>query len=454
LTLEFEHERVATKYFRVRYLWLFAFCYVTVLSLLFQKFMLPLLPSLHAGFGLLKNDAYFYHQSAQLLAADIHEHGWSTWSLWSAQTNTSGNVAILAALYAIFFPDPALIIPVNAFFHATSAVVLLFIARELWSERVANVAGLIAAMLFIFFPSSLSWYSQPLKDSYVIAGVLLIFYSWIIVFRHMSVKRGLLVPLVWMAAGIVLVAFVKPYYLKLLLAASVLTACSVAVVFVWSKHQQRFRILSFYLLVSVSIVAVIVAVKPNQSAYTSGESYAESGASAEAGWSWKDSSWLPGLLDKNLKAAAETRLGMIQFNQKVGAGSLIDENSKPQSAAESVGYFPRALQIGLFAPFPDSWLKSPSVTRIVVATETLIWYLMAPGLLFAIYYWRSPTLVVVTVFVGFFLTVFSFVTPNIGTLYRHRYVFEFLLILIGLAGWTQFYFNHGKIERAHGSHRP
>ena len=439
------------KYCRVRYVWVFAFCYTVILSLLFQKFLLPLLPSMHAGFGLLKNDAYFYHQSAQLLANIIHADGWSTWSAWSARTNTSGNVAILAALYAIFTPEPALIIPVNAFFHATSAVILLLIGRDLWHGPVGNIAGLIAALLFIIFPSALSWYSQPLKDSYVIAGVLMILYSWVMVFRSMSLKKGLLTPLALMIVGIFLVAFVKPYYLKLLLVASVLILCAIAIIFISMKHLHRFHILAFYLLASILLIASIAIIKPFLIPSVSGESYesyvdvggnnnyVDVGGNKK--WSWSHSSWLPDALENNLMIAAKTRVGMIQFNQKVGAGSLIDEDSAPKSALEIIKYLPRALLIGLFSPFPDTWLKKPSAARLIAVTETVLWYIVAPGLLFALYYRRSPALAVLMIFAGFFLTVFSFVTPNVGTLYRYRYAYEFLLIVVALGGWIQLYFN-------------
>lgn len=447
-------------FIRGRYVWMLAFCYASIVSLLFQKVALPLLPSLHAGFGLLKNDAFFFHQSAQALAENIRLYGWSAWSPWSTQTNTTGNVGVLSALYAIFSPNPALIIPVNAFFHATSATILLLIGRELWPGRAGNLAGLAAAILFIVFPSALSWYSQPLKDSYVIAGMLSIFYSWLIVFRPAPSRRALLAPFGWLVAGVMLVAFVKPYYLKLLLLLLLLTTVMAAVRLFWMRDRRTLHVLSFFMLAGALLISVIVAIKPYQSAYASGESYAEGGVSAGAGvdtdgsggqkWEWESSTWLPDSLDKNMELAARTRIGMIRYNQKVGAGSLIDEDAAPRSASALTQYLPRALAIGLFAPFPNTWLEKPSVMRLVAAGETMCWYLIAPGLLLALYFRRTIELAVTILFAGFFLAVFSFVTPNVGTLYRYRYVFEFLLIAAAAGGWIQLYLNRlGKRVAAH-----
>jgi putative peptidoglycan lipid II flippase len=442
------------KLFSPRYIWAFSFCYTMALSLVFQKLVLPLLPSLHAGSGLLKHDAFYYHQVALMLADNIHSHGWSAWSLWSKQTNTTGNVGILSAIYAFFTPDPALIIPVNAFLHATSTVMLFLIGRELWEGRTGRLCGLVVAGLFVFFPSALSWYSQPLKDSYSIAGMLMILYSWITVFKPGPMKKGLLVPFAWLIAGLLLVTIVKPYYLKLILAVTVLAVVMVGLQLLWMKHPKRVQILFFYILASVLIWAAGTITKPFVPEAGSGEVYSENnigeiieigpkigiGPNTNIKWVWQESGWIPGFLEKNLATAARTRAGMISYNQNVSAGSMIDIHDAPQSAGKVLEYLPRALQIGLFAPFPNAWLQNPSPTRLLAIAETACWYLLVPGLLLAFYYRRSPELTVAVLFSFFFITIFSFVTPNIGTLYRYRYAYEFILMAIAAGGLIQFYF--------------
>lgn len=439
---------------QARYLWLFAFCYAIVASLVFQKFLLPALPSLHGGSGLLMYDAIFYHKSAVLIAGDIHAQGWSAWSFWSAKTNTTGNVAILAALYAAFSIDPALIIPVNAFLHATSAFLLFLISRELWSARVGTTAGMVAAVLFVIFPSALSWYSQPLKDSFLIAGILLIVYSWLRALRPQSIKAGVLLPLIWMAAGVLLVTLVKPYYLMLLLVATGLTTCVVTINLWWTKPPQRFRILSFYIVALSMILVTHALIKPNLNS-GSGLQYAEwtDGGSQEAAdkgeglrWQWAHSTWLPESLDKYLEITAKTRAGMIQYNQQVGANSLIDAEAAPKNATEVIQYLPRALQIGLFAPMPNTWMQKLSVARLVAIGETIIWYCLIPGLFAALYYRRTLAVAVVLVSALYFLAVLSFVTPNVGTLYRYRYAYEFLLIVVAVGGWIEFFLKHRNMK--------
>ncbi len=230
---------VTNRTLQARYLWLFAFCFATTAALLFTKILLPMLPSLHGGSGLLKNDAVYFQQTAILIAKNIHEHGWATWSLWPNQTGTTGNVGILSALYVLFnSTDPSLIIPINALLHASSAYLLLRIGREIWPGRTGNVAGLIAASLFVVFPSALSWYSQPLKDSFVIAGALLILYSLLMLYQPHSKQRGAMY-LFWFVIGIFLAVLVKPYYIKLIIVITTLIAFITIPWLFWTRAPQR-----------------------------------------------------------------------------------------------------------------------------------------------------------------------------------------------------------------------
>ncbi len=446
-----------TQRLQARYLWLFAFCFATTTALLFTKIALPMLPSLNGGSGLLKNDAVFFQQSAILLADTIQTHGWSTWSIWSTQTNTSGNVGILSALYALFGShDPALIIPINAFFHASSAYLLLLIGREIWPGRIGNFGGLIAAGLFIIFPSALSWYSQPLKDSYVIAGTLLVLYALVRLLEPPSIKRGVL-NLVWLMVGICLIVFVKPYYIKLLLVIVTTITLIIIAWAIWMRAPHRYRLIFFYLIATSLTIGVskwipqtylngmtyenYTASQSNiatsQSNIATSQSNIATSQSIKA-WSWKSTSYLPDIVNRYLETAARTRLGLIQYNQAVGANTLIDGDHIPDSIFSIITYLPRALQVGLFTPFPNTWLENPSLPKLGVIAETMIWYFIAIGVLLTLLYRRSIQLSITLIFALFFITVFSFVGPNVGTLYRSRYAFEFLMILIGVVGWISF----------------
>ena len=122
----------------------------------------------------------------------------------------------------------------------------------------------------------------------------------------------------------------------------------------------------------------------------------------------------------------------------MGANTGIDWDRAPQSAVDVFKYLPRALQIALFAPFPDTWLQKPGLTRLAGVGETALWYCIAPGLLLAMAYRRTLALTVTVMFAVLFMAVFGFVTPNVGTLYRYRYAYEFILMVVAIGGWATF----------------
>ena len=157
-------------------LWILFFCFATSAALLFQKLLLPLLPSLHAGQGLLYGDSINFHTAAVQLAERIRLEGWSAWSIYPARGYT-GNVALLGALYAIFGVEPSLIVPVNAAVHASCGVLIYQISRLIAVGKTGRIAGVLAATLFVVFPSALNWYAQVHKDGFAIAAVLVVLWS-------------------------------------------------------------------------------------------------------------------------------------------------------------------------------------------------------------------------------------------------------------------------------------
>ncbi len=109
--------------------WSLSFAYASFMALLLQKAVLPLFPEMHAGHGLLMNDAIVFHNMATEIAQRIHAIGWSEWRIYPQ--GASANVGVLSALYALLGPDPAWFIPFNAAAHATGALLIYRIGARL-----------------------------------------------------------------------------------------------------------------------------------------------------------------------------------------------------------------------------------------------------------------------------------------------------------------------------------
>jgi len=421
-------------------LWVALFCFTTVVGLLFQKLILPSIPSLHAGFGLMKNDAIYFHHVAEAMAANIQLNGWSWDTFWPTAQGATGNVAVLATLYALFGVDPSLILPVNAALHATSGILVLLIVQLLCPDKVGRVAGVFAAILFVVLPSGLNWYAQVHKDGYAIAGTLLVLYAWLRFLNHHTGMRSMAIFVLGTLAGVALILFVRPYNTVFLGVA--ITLWMIAIV-LFALLQSSWKTQRGYLFVSalVWLMLLFVAATVGHNAAQVSNIYNEWDGTAQSNstkkvcsdWHWEKNSWLPASVEKYAETAARTRAGLICAN--FDAASNVDRERLPASVAGIVAYMPRAVAVSLLAPFPDMWFPA-SATRLVGAMEILIWYLLIPGMFLAIRYYGSKGMLLCLLFALCYLAIYGFTIGNLGTLHRVRYPFLLLFMAVGVLGWT------------------
>jgi peptidoglycan biosynthesis protein MviN/MurJ (putative lipid II flippase) len=424
------------------------------MALMFQKVVLPMLPGLYAGHGLLIRDPITAHNAAVTYANKIREFGWSQWKLFPS-ANEGGNVGILSALYALFGPDPALFIPFNAAAEATCALMIYRLGSTLWAGRIGTVGGLVAAIVFLVFPSSLQWYGQNLKDAFVIAGTLTMLYVQLRLLQGDGRDASQLLRLfLLMLGGAALCAIFRPYFPILLLAVFGMCWLVVAAALCVRRALVRERRLLARgaLMLAVLAPIALLAAKSNvaenalveNGATASAMTRSSAGALASAGssedllpepWSWHKSDWMPHAIDHIFQRVSELREHFAEYGESVSANSAIDVNRVPESAGEVLLYLPRALQIGLFAPFPTSWQDRVSAPRLVGALETSVWYLFFPGVLLLA--WRRPSraLLFGGCFAAVLLVILSFINPNVGTLYRQRFGVWMCVLLAGAVGW-------------------
>ncbi|MCC6658300.1 MAG: NAD-dependent epimerase/dehydratase family protein [Rhodocyclaceae bacterium] len=413
------------------FLWLAFFAYSTSAALLFQKLLLPFTPSMHSGSGLLSGDSAYFHLVAVDLAKAIAEQGWASWSPWPTHSAT-GNAAALAALYYWFGPEPSLIVPVNALLHATSAILLILIARRIVPGMTGLHAGIAAAVLFVIFPSALNWYGQVHKDGYAILGFLLFLLSLL----H-ALEGKLVAASATALAGIALTAFVRPHGMILLAGAAGFAVLCAAV-----KRDKTAVAASAAVFTGALVLAgtALTQKAPGSSLdLVQYQPYLDPSASLSPemkDWTWRRSEYLPAAVDSLFERASNVRVNYLAFGVASGASSMIDQDIMPRSTGEALGYLPRALQIGVLAPFPTDWGRNMTPARLVGVLETAVWYCMIPGLLFAFMRFLSIRMLLVTTISLGLLAIESYVTPNLGTLHRVRYPFLFVLLTLGAVGWT------------------
>jgi putative peptidoglycan lipid II flippase len=428
-----------------RLFWFLGFSYASFMALLLQKAVLPLFPDMHAGHGLFMNDAIVFHNMAVEIAHRIHVSGWAEWRLYPQ--GASANVGVLSALYSLFGPDPAWFIPFNAAAHATGALLIYRIGSGLVDIDVGKLGGLLAGICFLVFPSGLQWYGQNHKDAFAIVGSLLALSAWLTMHdqRFRVDWQNMWKVLVAAISGAVLLGLVRPYYVLVIVVGFV---ASFIVSSIWrsSIRQIAVRFMFIVLLAALAVgfarVGTAVGVYgENRSTLNIGAYRALSSESSEQ-FEWKATEDVPAILDGTLRRASELRAHFVLFGRSVAAGSEIDGDRLPNTAWQAIAYFPRALVVGLFAPFPSSWGDRVTLPRLIGAMETACWYLVFLGAVVAVVRHNSRKLLAGAVFCAVLITMLAYIHPNVGTLYRQRFGLWHFFMLIGCIGWVSLLRSH------------
>jgi hypothetical protein len=134
------------------------------------------------------------------------------------------------------------------------------------------------------------------------------------------------------------------------------------------------------------------------------------------------------------------------------SGSLVDANTEFRSLSDLVRYVPRALAIGMWAPFPSMWVSSGkrvgNIGKLLSGVETLAIYFLQLFAVVAIV--REPrrlALWFILAIVVCGVTALAFIIPNVGAIYRFRYVFWMLLVVAGITGLNTSVFTQDNLKR-------
>jgi hypothetical protein len=466
-----------------------AFVYATMAGLLIQFFILPVVfPSFHAGHGLLTNDAFEFYRAGVDLAGRIKKEGWGVWELRPGGQAPAG---IMAAAYVWLPSEPWAILPLYAGVFAISVAVLFAMLRLAgFSPRAAGVG--VTPLLLL--PSASLLFAIPHKDAFSVCGNLLFLYSLLrlVTLPVTDTSRELWGKLAGsLAFGLIggfLVWVVRPYGVEVMQGAGAVVAVGMTVA-LFSRMVRRALapghgvavLLAMWLLIllvgsSVSNIAgwreMTNAIEPvfqDEHVITGQEEHVITG---QDGHVIKGQVVEEKVVDKQIKIApASAKTQPVSGNEEGGtsfpffeaakkkidtlagirrrylaahafAASAVDVSVNFDNLQEMVVYLPRALQLGLFAPFPKDWLGEGSLAantfmRRVAAFEMLLWYGVCLAMFFALI--KGPNLLVrrlVVVYALLSLLVFVYAIPNLGTLYRMRFGFWVLLFSLGVAMTT------------------
>lgn len=343
-------------------------------------------------------------------------------------------------LYALSAAALAPLVGGNVFSFWPAGVALhllmLLLTYKLGRECFGARAGLIAAVMAGTLPSLLLHQTQPLHDPLFI--VLMLTLLWIVV-RLLGEPAALARAAAYGAGGcgtLLLVWVVRSNWLPLYVGIVVLGLAALCATTLreggsWRARLPNFACLLLFLCALPVMNGTLSALLPPPVPATDAQNVQLE--------EYKSRQVDAGLSGAVLKLSVMRQWCVIQYPD---AGSNIDADRSISGAGDVLVYLPRATLIGLFAPFPAIWFEGGAKVgrsgRLIAGAEMCLIYLLWFPALACVWRWRRDARVwflLVVILIG--AVALGLVVVNVGALYRMRYVFWIVLMMLASGGLTR-----------------
>jgi 4-amino-4-deoxy-L-arabinose transferase-like glycosyltransferase len=372
-------------------------------------------------------DGTTYQQVATDLADELRHNGFGAWLNAKAPLHSRLHSISFAIFGKLLGHNILAAEPVNLIYYLAILMCVYFLGREVFDAQT----GFIAATIVALWPSFLVYSTQLLRDPLSIACLLgLVLVLVLLLSRAFSWQKGiaiglagaLLATLFWMARGNMWNV--------------VLVAITITLVLFGVRMIREKRFIAGNAIVMLLIIVAALLVPPRLESTTLPgvrpplTPLAIPTASQPAA--------REGVLATAIKQISTRRAGFRFYHVRA---SDIDPEVQFRSVGEIVRFIPRALVIGFFAPFPRMWIEAGSfgyATRILSGLETLVMYFLyiAAGLCV----WkerRNPRMWLLFLVATIGMLALGLVVVNAGALFRLRYAFWILVVIISSRGFSR-----------------
>lgn len=306
-------------------------------------------------------------------------------------------------------------------------LLMLFLTFKIGETCYGARAGLFAAALVGLLPTLLLHSTQPFRDPLFI--VLMLTLTWIML-RLLTKRVSAASVAMHAACGVVVLLLIWLVREVLLPIYFGMIALALGALLLASLRERRVALSSFAcLLLMLAALALVPGVfsawLPPKEALSQEQQEALDKFTAEQMRAGR-----PGFF---LKLSLIRQKFIVLYPE---AGSNIDAGQTFHGTRDVVAYLPRAVLIGLFAPFPAQWIEEGKMYgrkgRVIAGVEMCFVYALT--CFAAATVWRTRRLPQTWLLASFVLlgaTALGLVVVNVGTLYRLRYSFLILLIVVG-----------------------
>jgi 4-amino-4-deoxy-L-arabinose transferase-like glycosyltransferase len=310
--------------------------------------------------------------------------------------------------------------PLNLFYYLGILTCSYFLGREIFNHR----AGLLAASIVALWPSFLLHSTQLMRDSLaILCFLVLMLFLTLLLTRELTWLRGVLFGV----AGAVVVTLFWVTRGNMWNAVLVALAIAMALLLQRMIRQQKFLAGNAVVLLFMVTTALLAPSRLQSSTLPGSRLPATPFAVPSA----TQPAPPEGIWARAIKQISDRRSGFRFFTSQT---SNIDEDVKLDGLGDIVRFIPRATVIGFFAPFPRMWVETGKfglAGRLLSGLETLVMYFLY--LAVADCLWeerRNPTMWFLFLVATAGIVALGIVVVNAGALYRIRYVFWMMLIVI------------------------
>lgn len=412
--------------------------------------------------GHILGDPYYYHELALKNIEDIFSGGISKFELRPSGQGIAG----IATLCYLVFQNPYSIVVVNALLHATSAVLMVTILMRWFSPRIS----ILASIPLIISPGMIVWFSQINKDSFSLAGFLLVTYGLLKLTgskREMvSIGNALLASII-IIFGALLIWIVRPYVNQILLPFT----CLIFLIYFIDRVRgdndnwgiSLFVLCGALVLTCITFLGKGAASDETINSFNHYESFSNQAVSEQAATkqpaskntyakcinnidfkNWRNEDNLPDFLNKKLKALMGQRCLIYTILLSPGLdvtslNSIMDQDILPKGSVESLAYLPRAALLGIFSPWPNRWgyifTNRPSFFYTITPIEAAMLYLGFVSLVIWILCNKAWNALIPIFLSLSIMTIYGMAIPFLGALYRYRYPWWMVVICMGLGAF-------------------
>ena len=373
-------------------------------------------------------DGTTYRNLASQLVDGWNTNGFSEW--------LNAKAPLHAHLYSLSFAIFGKVLghnilaaePLNLFYYLGTLFCIYFLGREIFNAETGMLAALIVGVWPSFLLHSTQFIRDPLSILCFLALMLVLTllltreFNW-----RNAVEAGVagvvLVSVFWVARGnmwnVVLVALV----------------IALTMLVVRMIRGKKFMTGNAIVMLVIIGAALLVPPRLESSALPGHRSPATPLAIPSA----SQPAPSEGIWTRAIKQIGTRRAG---FQIATSQASNIDSDVRLYGVGDMLRFLPRAAAIGFFAPFPKMWFEVGSfgrAGRLLTGLETFAMYLLYFPVGFCV--WRERR----NVKMWFLFSVatagllaLGLVVVNAGALYRLRYVFWMMLIVIAAEGIRHF----------------